>query len=353
MSVLVLLDIYCFLMAFRIAHLTNSILTLLLAVLTFGVAPSNAIAQYPPECPFIALKGPAGILREGELITYTLLVDLRGGTYEPTYEWSISAGKIISGQGTKKIEVRRQGDRLTTSVQISGLPAGCPSNASETANWTPAPQPVKVGVVRGLELKQDLESLDSFAEALNDNPNNQGYIFIGHPTSTSQQRMSKREQELADALTDKLRSYPNRSRITIVRHENAQDLAEFWRVPPGAENPTCSACETKDFPATDYFPIDEYGQVPFREEMGRLDLALANLKVNPSFHLLFVINTSKRESKSSENSRKNRIRKHVILTRKLPLAKVHFLERAWDRTSTAIYVLPANLVDVFKSAISR
>jgi hypothetical protein len=53
----------------------------------------------------------------------------------PTYEWSLSAGKIIGGQATKKITVDITGlspDYLTATVSVGGAHPLCATTASCT-----------------------------------------------------------------------------------------------------------------------------------------------------------------------------------------------------------------------------
>lgn len=52
---------------------------------------------------------------------------------EVTYNWTVSAGSIDSGQGTDDIYVRAVlGDIVTASVEVGGLPPNCPTTFSGT-----------------------------------------------------------------------------------------------------------------------------------------------------------------------------------------------------------------------------
>lgn len=101
------------------------------------------------ECPKISLTGPSGITEPGGPITFTAPVEPAGADLK--YQWSISSGQIIEGQGTPAIKVmpetKRDGFNLTVTVEIAGLPAGCPNTMSETA---------------GLAIDYKLELLDEF-----------------------------------------------------------------------------------------------------------------------------------------------------------------------------------------------
>ena len=77
----------------------------------------------------------------GELMEFTVKVS--GDPDDSiTYNWSVSAGVIESGQGTKSIKVRTdesmEGQSITATVEIGNLPPGpsCQNTASETGAVT-------------------------------------------------------------------------------------------------------------------------------------------------------------------------------------------------------------------------
>ncbi|MCV4566453.1 hypothetical protein OFB72_28250, partial [Escherichia coli] len=81
----------------------------------------------------------------------TFTATAAGGTQANiTYNWSVSAGTIESGQGTPSITVRTTrdmaGSSVTATVEIGGLdPAcNCPRTASETAGVAPKPDAVMI-----------------------------------------------------------------------------------------------------------------------------------------------------------------------------------------------------------------
>jgi hypothetical protein len=212
------------------------------------VAINRVQWETPPDseedCPTIFVSGPAGIPEKGELEVYTVSVDPVRTAIDSSYRWSISAGEIVSGQGTKQIKVRRGRDSLTVTVDVLGLPNGCSFSASESSVLDPPPEPVKIGVLHSSDLRNIVQAMSKFAEELNNNPNNQGFIFFSYPPSTLKQAMTSRENRVIASIIERLKNR-DRSRLTLVRYENGADLVEFWRVPPGAVNPSCSACDSQ------------------------------------------------------------------------------------------------------------
>ena len=86
-------------------------------------------------CPVIKVDGPDQALNAGDQVTFTATVS---GSVDATYNWTVSAGTIVSGQGTRSITVATDrsvsGTSLTATVEVSGnswMPA-CSTSASDS-----------------------------------------------------------------------------------------------------------------------------------------------------------------------------------------------------------------------------
>src|SRR5258705_5842645 len=84
------------------------------------------------ECPTVTVSCPDDISRT-TLVYRAHLTDLQVGQ-KVTYMWSVSRGKIKSGQGTSSITIDRPDDMngFTATVEVQGLPDGCVNAASCT-----------------------------------------------------------------------------------------------------------------------------------------------------------------------------------------------------------------------------
>jgi hypothetical protein len=216
----------------------QSILTLILAL----VFLANITAQDKPdsECPSISVTGPAGIVSDGEIMTFT--ADVKGaGALDIKYLWSLSAGTIESGQGTPTINVRKSADvsSLTATVVIQGLGAGCAIQASETYIEEYAPTAEKLDQFSWNLNSSTNERLRNVAQAINNNPNAQLYIFTP-PDATIR-------KTLADQLYKAIPEHGiDASRMTFVENASKNSLIQFWLVPPGATPPSkCEDCESQ------------------------------------------------------------------------------------------------------------
>lgn len=109
--------------------LTISLL-LFVAIGFVKAQPSDTI-----PCPALQLKGPKdNKVAEGKELTVSVVpLGKQYEKYELTYNWSLSNGEILKGQGTSKIYIDTRGmkDQSTSiMVEISGLKAGCENTAA-------------------------------------------------------------------------------------------------------------------------------------------------------------------------------------------------------------------------------
>ncbi|HEX6717193.1 MAG TPA: Ig-like domain-containing protein, partial [Pyrinomonadaceae bacterium] len=110
---------------------------------TVTVADCPDCVKPPPPCPTVSVSCPSDI-EAGQPITFTASLAGETGGATPTYNWSVSAGTISSGQGTSTITVDTAGiggQSVTATVNIGGLDPSCNATASCTTAVKPPPQP--------------------------------------------------------------------------------------------------------------------------------------------------------------------------------------------------------------------
>jgi hypothetical protein len=187
------------------------------------------------NCATLSVTEPAGVTDPGNTMTFT--ANVSGGP-DVTYNWTVSAGTIESGQGTPSIVVRTSaadaGQTITATVTLGGQdPAcNCPSTASGTGVVARTPEAVLVDEFGKLPNDDIRGRLDNFFTELQNNPNNQGYI-INYGTD---REITARERLITNHIT--FRNF-DRSRITLVRGGDRGNGPEtrLYRIPPGATNP--------------------------------------------------------------------------------------------------------------------
>lgn len=101
-----------------------------------AAAFATAAAAQPkrPACPTVEVTGP-GVM---DARPFDVVAMVTGGdpAVTPTYNWTISAGVIESGQGTPKITINPEGASFTTAtVEVGGFDRDCATAASFSVTW--------------------------------------------------------------------------------------------------------------------------------------------------------------------------------------------------------------------------
>lgn len=139
-------------------------------------------------CPEIRVAGSNFQLNKNEPLKF--FVETQGGEMinKFDYEWNVSIGRIIEGQGTSRIKVdisETIGKRVTASVRIKGLASECNSHASTKTE-------VGMFAYKYAEIQYNYSYLAAlldgmFIELIN-NPNLKGYvIFYGQRVGNSKE----------------------------------------------------------------------------------------------------------------------------------------------------------------------
>jgi hypothetical protein len=190
-------------------------------------------------CPSLDVTG-GGIVKPGETMRFTAVVT--GGTASvATYSWSVSQGKIASGQGSPSILVDTTGlvnTNVVATVKISEPCPGqnCQTTASETGSVAGIPTADLIDELVGPLKADDIKArIDAFMIELQrrDLRTNSGYII----NNGTPKDVAAREKLINDYL--KFRKYDT-SRVTMVRGgvKSGPIVTKLFVVPEGAEKPT-------------------------------------------------------------------------------------------------------------------
>lgn len=105
---------------------------------------SSAALKRPLQCPYITIIGPSRVAMPGDVIVFRSSLSRRVPR-STKYIWSVSYGKIVSGQSTRSMKVRipiGAGSAISASLTLSGLPQVCENFNSATIVAGIAPQPL-------------------------------------------------------------------------------------------------------------------------------------------------------------------------------------------------------------------
>lgn len=191
----------------------------------------------PCTCPTISVSGPTDAVDTGTPMTFTANVS-GGSQTSVTYNWTVSAGSITSGQGTPSITVDTAGlagQTVTATVDIGGdLCADCTRSQSTSGivREIVQPKPNKIDDFGALQNDDIKARADNLAIALQNDPSATGTIInYGTPA-----QVRKRETLMRTYLTRN--RGVDASRLNFVNGGAGDIRTELWVVPAGAAQPT-------------------------------------------------------------------------------------------------------------------
>jgi hypothetical protein len=203
---------------------------------TITVRTCDCVTPPPPvvcTCADVTVTGPAGLFRAGETMTFT--ANTSGGNVA-TYNWSVDAGTIVSGQGTPTITVQTtagQTGNVTASLSTTG---DCPECARTVTAVGSIETPAVAQLIDTIGPAQpdDIKArLDALRIALGNDPAATGVIINYGPPRL----IATRERQIRSAIMF-LKIDP--SRVQILRGGAGTGAIEtrVYVVPSGATPPT-------------------------------------------------------------------------------------------------------------------
>ncbi len=206
---------------------------------TETVTVENCDCKQICECPTLTVDGPAAAVEPGDNMTFTANV-VGGNQQNITYNWEVSQGTIVSGQGTPQIVVGTEGlggTNIRATVRITGDPGcNCENEASEIGVVTPKPQPDLVDEFGPLANNDVKARLDAFAIRLQNDPTSTGYIV----NYGSARDVARRERLIRDYMvSDPTGPGIDPSRLVFVNGGVEPTIrTRLWYVPAGADAST-------------------------------------------------------------------------------------------------------------------
>jgi hypothetical protein len=198
----------------------------------------NPCAEVRPVCPAIVIVCPTDIAR-GQPLTFTSR--LTGGIPANTtavYNWSVSAGRIVSGQGSDNIkvdmtDVDEQG--ITATLSVGGYNLDCVASCSIVP---PLPMPAsrKFDEFPDIARNDEKARLDNFTIALQNDPSASGYVIIYPGPSSKRSEIQEHFGHVVDYLVNSRQLDQGRIK-TIEGPKRNQLFVELWIIPLGATPP--------------------------------------------------------------------------------------------------------------------
>jgi hypothetical protein len=207
-------------------------------LIAFLLLTPAAAAQ---ECPRIEVMCPTEMLEQGTPMTFSASVSGGEPNAQFTFNWTVSAGTITSGQGTPSVTLDTTGlggQIIKATVEVGGLPQSCASTGSCEAKMAPPPimcrRPFdEYGESRFID---ESARLDNFAITLQVEPAAQGMIIVYAGKRARPGEALARAQRAQKYLTD--RRGIDAARLLLVDGGYRPEITtELWVVPSGADLP--------------------------------------------------------------------------------------------------------------------
>jgi hypothetical protein len=209
----------------------------------------------PLPCPTVAVSCP-DTGRPGTPATFTANVSGGDPNVTPTFNWTVSAGTISSGQGTSSITVDTQGmsDRaFTATVDVGGYDRACLTSASCSLLNEPPMQPRKIDEYGDAAVGDEKARLDNYAAELLNDPTAQGYLLCYGGRRGGANEARRRCVRAKDYLVSGHGMDPARI-VTVDGGRREEPAVELWVVPSGATPPPSSPTVDPRSPAASHAP---------------------------------------------------------------------------------------------------
>ena len=177
----------------------------------------------------------------GQPATFTANVSGGDPSVTPTFNWTVSAGTITSGQGTSSITVDTTGvtGNITATVTVGGYPASCNVSSSCTTGAPPVRTARKVDEYGNIRFNDEKARLDNFAIELQNDPTSQGYLICYGGRRGRAGEAAARCDRSKNYLTT-TRGIDARRVVTVDGGYREDLTVELWVVPSGATPPAAS-----------------------------------------------------------------------------------------------------------------
>jgi hypothetical protein len=190
----------------------------------------------PPTCPEVKLSCPDHAIEKAP-VTFT--ASLSGGTagVAPTYNWTVTNGHIINGQGTSSITVDTAGlagQTIAATVDVGGYGIPCPASCSVSLPIEEISK--KFDEYYDIARNDEKARLDNYAIELQSQPSQQGYFIVYPARKAKSNEAQQRAERISDYLINSRGIDPSRFTVKIGAARDGW-LTELWVVPQGAAPP--------------------------------------------------------------------------------------------------------------------
>lgn len=198
----------------------------------------NPCPPVRPVCPNVSVVCPTDVVLD-QPITFTSNVTGGNTTTPPIYNWTVSAGTIIEGQGTPTIKVDTTGlagQTIRASLSMGGFPEDC-SDSCDVQIPVPHAKCHKFDEFPDISRNDEKARLDNYGVQLQNDPTSTGYIIVFPGRSGRSGEAQRRTTRIVEYLVNS-RLIDARRIVTLVGSGKEELMVELWVCPQGATPPT-------------------------------------------------------------------------------------------------------------------
>ena len=199
-------------------------------------------AQTPVACGIVDIDGPDAV-DPGASAVFKVKITGPIHTTKPEFKWSLSAGTIMTGQGTDEITVDTIGlgeQVVNVTVELLGAPQGCRALASKATQVKV--QPIVCGIAfdryGDIKFEDEKARLDNFAIQLMEHSPAVGIILVSAGKRTYHNEARERLDRAKSYLVNVREIDPNRI-VTVDCGFDSELRTTFYILPPGIVPPGC------------------------------------------------------------------------------------------------------------------
>ena len=198
----------------------------------------NPCVAVQPVCPAIEIVCPNNVVL-GEPVTFSSR--LTGGVPANTngvYNWTVSAGKIIEGQGTDTIKVDTTGaggQSIKASLSVGGYNLECAADCSVAVPLPPLTN-AKFDEFPDISRNDEKARLDNYGIALQNDPTATAYVIVYPGRNNKKGDVQYHAKRIVDYLV-MTRGFDMRRIVTLVGPARDHLFVELWITPQGATPP--------------------------------------------------------------------------------------------------------------------
>ncbi|HEY6804783.1 MAG TPA: hypothetical protein VI306_14510 [Pyrinomonadaceae bacterium] len=189
-----------------------------------------------PTCPNVEIICPTDIVVDQPL-TFSSNVPATPGV-TPMYNWSVSAGSIIEGQGTPTIKVDTTGlagQTIKATLSMGGYTQDCSASCAVSI---PVPEAKcrKFDEFPDISRNDEKARLDNYGVELQNDPTSTAYVVVHPGRSGKPGEVQKHTTRIVDYLVNS-RGIDAHRVVTLVGGARDELMVELWSCPQGATPP--------------------------------------------------------------------------------------------------------------------